>query len=145
MQGSRFNSCLIQLARGAGGRGEALNLIALPFRGAADDCERGRLARAGEALDSLNAVRRTEHIFDHALLCAVEMRVLVGNGDGLRTRKNWFDMVLSLTDSADNFMFRFDGFGGGELAARNALSSLDDLKFPGSQASRQDWRGPGHG
>ena len=99
MQGSGFNSCLIQLARGAGGRGEALNLIALPFRGAADDCERGRLARAGEALDSLNAVRRAEHILDHALLCPVEMRVLIGNGDGLRTRKNRLDMVLSLTHS----------------------------------------------
>ena len=32
-------------------------------------------------------------------------------------------------------MFRFDGFRGGELAARNALRSLHDLKFPGSQAS----------
>ena len=30
---------------------------------------------------------------------AVEMRVLVGNGDGLRTRKNRLDMVLSLTHS----------------------------------------------
>ena len=44
LQGSGFNSCLIQLSRGAGGRGEALNLIALAFRGAADGCERGRLA-----------------------------------------------------------------------------------------------------
>ena len=32
-------------------------------------------------------------------------------------------------------MFRFDGFRGGELAARNTLSSLHDLKFPGSQTS----------
>ena len=32
-------------------------------------------------------------------------------------------------------MFRFDGFGGGELTARNALWPLDDLKFPGNQAS----------
>ena len=39
LQGSGFNSCLIQLSRGAGGWGEALNLIALLFRGAADDCE----------------------------------------------------------------------------------------------------------
>ena len=85
-------------------------------------------------MDSLNAVRRAENIFDHALLCLVEMRVLVGKGDGLRTRKNRLDMVLSLTHSAENFMFRFDGFGGGELTARNALRPLDDLKFPGSQA-----------
>ena len=135
MQGSRFNSCVVQLARGAGGRGETLNLIALPFRGAADDCEGGRLARAGEALDSLNAVRRTENIFDHALLRVIEMRVLIGKGDGVWTREDWFSMVLSLTHRADNFMFRFDGFRGGVLAARNALSSFHDLKFPGSQTS----------
>ena len=44
LQGSGFNSCLIQLTGGAGGRGEALDLITLPFRGAADHCQRGRLA-----------------------------------------------------------------------------------------------------
>jgi hypothetical protein len=44
LQGSGFNCCLIQLSGGAGGRSEALNLIAPAFRGAADGCERGRLA-----------------------------------------------------------------------------------------------------
>src|ERR1039458_2649707 len=62
------------------------------------------------------------------------VRVLVGNGDGVRTRKNRLDMVLALTHSAENLMFRFDGFGGGELTARNALRPVDDLKFPRSQA-----------
>src|ERR1022692_2363739 len=133
LQGSGLDACLVQLPCGAGGRGEALDLIALPFHGAADHCERGCLARAGEALDSLDAVRRAEHILDHALLCPVEMRVLVGNGDGLRTRKNWLDMVLSLTHPAENFLFRCNGFGGGELTARNGLGPLDDLKFSGSQ------------
>ena len=60
--------------------------------------------------------------------------MLIGNGDGLRTRKNRLDMVLSLTHSADNLMFRLDGLGGGELTARNALRPLDDLKFPRGQA-----------
>jgi hypothetical protein len=60
------------------------------------------------------------------------MRVLVGNGDGVRARKNRFDMVLAPTHSADNFMFRFDGFRGGELTARNSLWALDDLEFPRS-------------
>ena len=60
--------------------------------------------------------------------------MLIGKGDGLRTRKNRLDIVLSLTDSADNFMFRLDGFGGGELTAGNALRALDDLKFSGGQA-----------
>jgi hypothetical protein len=46
---------------------------------AAEDGEGGCLARASKALDSLDAVRRTENILDHALLCPVEMRVLVGN------------------------------------------------------------------
>ena len=87
-----MDSCLIQLARGAGGRGETLDVIALPFRGAAEDGEGGCLARARKALDSLDAVRRAENILDHALLCPVEMRVLVGNGDGVRARKNRLDI-----------------------------------------------------
>src|ERR1035438_1056503 len=60
--------------------------------------------------------------------------MLVGNGDGLRTRKNRLDVVLSLPHMAENFMFCCDGFGGGELTARNALIPLDDLKFAGCQA-----------
>src|SRR5208282_6411462 len=99
-----------------------------------DDCEGGGLARAGKALDSLNAVRRTENIFDHALLRVIEMRVLIGKGDGVWTREDWFSMVLPLTHRADNFMFRLDGFGGRELTRRNALRALDDLKFSRCQA-----------
>jgi hypothetical protein len=134
LQGSRFNSGVVQLARGAGGRGETLNLIALPFRDAADDCEGGCLARAGEALDSLNAVRRTENIFDHALLRVIEMRVLIGNGNGLRARKDRLDLDLSLAHPSENLIFRFDCFRGSELAARNTLGPLDDLKFSRGQA-----------
>src|ERR1035438_9433303 len=44
LEGSRVDASLIQLACRAGGWGEALNLIALPFHGTADGCERGRLA-----------------------------------------------------------------------------------------------------
>src|SRR5216684_4512544 len=113
LQSSGLDSRLAKLACSAGGRGEALDLIALRFCGAADDCERGCLARAGKALDSLDAVWRAENIFDYALLRVVEAQVLIGDGDGLRTRKNRCDMVSSLTHSTDNFMFRFDGFGGG--------------------------------
>ena len=65
------------------------------------------------------------------------MPVLIGKGDGVRTRKNWFGMVLSLTHSPDNFMFRFDSLRGGELTARNALRPIHDSKFSGSQSSRQ--------
>src|ERR1017187_7234200 len=124
----------IQLARGAGGRGEAFNLIALPFRGAAEDGEGGCLARASKALDSLDAVRRTENILDHTLLCPVEMRVLIRNGEGVRARKNRLDIILALTHPTENLMFRFNGFSGGELTARYALRPLNDLKFPRSQA-----------
>jgi len=76
LQGSSLEACFIQLARSAGGRGEAFNLIALRFCGAADDGKRGCFAPAGESLDSLDAVRRAKNSFDHALLCKVEMRVL---------------------------------------------------------------------
>src|SRR4029077_20857346 len=37
------------------------------------------------------------------------------------------------TDSADNFMFRLDGFGRCELASSTALMALDDSKFSRSQ------------
>src|ERR1700691_1280084 len=108
--------------------------MAFPFRGAADDRERGRLARAGEPLDSLDAIRRAEYVFNHTLLCPIEMLVMVGNGNGLRARKDRLDLVLSLTHSLENLIFRFDCFRGGELAARNTLRPLDDLKFSGGQA-----------
>jgi len=71
---------------------------------------------------------------NNRLLGLVQMRVLVGNGDGLRTRKNRLDVVLSRTHPAENLIFRFDGLGGGELTARNALRALDDLKFAQCQS-----------
>src|SRR5580704_9447358 len=97
LQGSGLDTGLIQLARSAGGRRKTLDLIPLPFSSATDDRERRCFARASEALDYLDVVRRTEHILDHAPLCPVEMLVMIGNGDGLRTGKNWLDVVLSLT------------------------------------------------
>jgi hypothetical protein len=66
-----------------------------------------------------------------AFLCRVEVRVLIGKGDRLWSRKNRSGYRFVLTDSADNFVFRLDGFGGRELTARNALGALDDLKFSG--------------
>ena len=78
------------------------------------------------------------------LLCSVQMWVLVGNGNGLRTRKNRLDLVLSFTNSADNFVFRFDGFGGGELAARNVFEADRRFEIPRKPSGHQDWRGPGH-
>src|ERR1700684_1249899 len=44
-------------------------------------------------------------------------------------------MVLSLTHPADNFMFRLDSLGGGELAAWNVLGAPSDLKSPETQRS----------
>ncbi len=122
------------MARGAGGRRKTLDLITLPFSSATDGRERRCFARAREPLDSLDVVRRTEDILDHASLCPVEMLVMIGKGDGLRTRKNRLDVVLPLTQPPQNLMLCFDGFRSGELAARNALRPLDYLKFPGSHA-----------
>ncbi len=85
LQSSGMDSCLIQLPRGARGGGESLNLVALRFSSGADHRKGRCLARAGESLDSLNAIRRAQNTFDHGLLGTVEMLVLVGEGDGLRT------------------------------------------------------------
>src|ERR1700689_2151129 len=62
------------------------------------------------------------------------MLVLIGNADGLGTRKNWLDLILSIAHTAEDFLLGGDGFGGGELPPRNALLPFNELKFPGSQA-----------
>jgi hypothetical protein len=87
-QGSRLDAGFIQLAGGAGGRGEALDLVAALFGGVTDNGTCGCLSCAGESLNALDAVGRTQNIFDHGLLGAVEMRMLVGNGDSLLPQKN---------------------------------------------------------
>jgi hypothetical protein len=43
-------------------------------------------------------------------------------------------MVLPLTHPVQNFVFGLDGLSSSKLTARNTLRSLDDSKFPGSQA-----------
>src|ERR1035441_5990707 len=134
LQCSSVDTGLLQLFRGARGRGEAFNLIALRFRRAADDGERGGLARAGKTLDSLDAVGRAEYVFEHALLRVVEMFMPVGNGDGLRARKNWLDLIFPLAHPMKNFLFGGDGFGGSELTARNGLLPLNNFEFPGRQS-----------
>ena len=88
------------------------------FGGVADNRERGGFARAGETLDALNSVRRTEHILNYGHLGAVEMRMLVGKSDGLFARQNRLNLALPFADTADDFMLCFDGLGGGELARR---------------------------
>jgi hypothetical protein len=62
------------------------------------------------------------------------MRLLVGHRNGSRTRKNRLCMVLTLPHPTKDFVFRFDRFGGGELAVWNSLMPLNDLKFSGCQA-----------
>ena len=129
LQGSRLNASIIQLAGRTGGRGEALDRIAVRFGGVADLRERGGFARAGEALDTLNSVWRTEHILNYGHLGAVEMRMLVGKGNGLLARQNRLNLGLPLADTADDFVLCFDGLGGGELARRQTLRTLDSLEF----------------
>ena len=83
LQGSGLDAGLTKLARGAGGWGEALDLKPLNLGGTANDGKRRRLTRAGEALDALNAVWRTQDILNNAPLSAVQMLVLVGKCDCL--------------------------------------------------------------
>jgi hypothetical protein len=59
----------------------------------------------------------TEYILDHNLLSAVEMRMLVGNSDGLLARQSMLDLVLSFGHSADDLALCFDGSGSAELPA----------------------------
>ena len=83
MQGSGLHARLAELARGAGSWGEALDLKPLNLGGTANDGKRRRFTGAGEALDALNAVWRTQHVFYNAPLSAVQMLVLVRKCDCL--------------------------------------------------------------
>ena len=87
------------------------------------------------AMLTMSALSQAEpkHIFNDGLLGVVEMLVLVGKGDGLRTRKHRLDLVLSFAHSAEDFLFRCNGLGGCELTAWDTLATVDDLKFPGGQ------------
>src|SRR6266702_3029549 len=132
LQGSCLDPSLRKLACRAGRRSEPLDLVALCLSGAADHGKRRRFARTGKALNSLNAIRRVENILHHALLRPVKMWMLVGYGDGLRTRQHRLGLALPLAHPADNFMFGFNCPFRSALTARY-IGPLDDLKFPGGQ------------
>ena len=55
--------------------------------------------------------------------------MLVGHGDGLLALQNRLHLAVSFTHPTDDFMFRFDGFGGGELTAWH-ICPIYGLKFP---------------
>jgi hypothetical protein len=56
--------------------------------------------------------------------------MLVGHIDGLHSRKNRLNLIPSFAYPANDLMFGFDGFGGGELTSRLAMRTLDNLKLP---------------
>ena len=63
LQGPGLDARLAKLAGGAGGRGEALDRVAVTFGRAANDGECRCFARAGVALHTLNTVGRVETRF----------------------------------------------------------------------------------
>ena len=83
MQGSRLDASFAKLAGGAGCRGESFDRVALRLGRVTDDGKRGRFARAGIALNRLNAVWRTEHIFDDTSAARGSDGMLVGNSNSL--------------------------------------------------------------
>jgi hypothetical protein len=88
-------------------------------------------------LEALYAVRGAENIFDHAFLCAIQLRVPIGNLDCFPTCDHGRKMVLPFAHATNNFLFGFDSPGGGEMTARNGLRPVDGLKFTGSHAGRE--------
>ena len=108
--------------------GEALHIITLRLHRAAQRRQHSRFAGAGVALDALNAIGRAQYIFDHALLSAIQMRVPVGNLDGIGTAHCRLKHVLTLVQPAHDFLFSFDGLRGGELTARH-MRAFHRLEF----------------
>ena len=85
----------------------------------------------------MNAVGRTQNIFDHALLSATEVWMLVGHLDRLRAGHHGLDLVLSFAHTADDFMLGLDGFGSGELATWETLRPFNDLELPGCKSAAE--------
>jgi hypothetical protein len=69
-----------QAAAQHGKSGQIPRHESLRLRSAANDRERRGLARSGETLDALNAIWRTQHIFNYHPLSAVEVLVSIGHG-----------------------------------------------------------------
>jgi len=81
-------------------------------------------------LNALNPVGRTEHIFDDALLRAVQMRMLVCDVNGVGPGRHWLKLILPFPDTPKNLPLGFNGPGRSELASRRVLA-IDDLKLAG--------------
>ena len=92
--------------------------------------------RSGESLDALNSVWRTQHILNHVPLSAVEVLVLIGSGDCLRSRENRLDLAPALPYTANDFVLSRDGFGCCELTTRH-LRPFHRLEFSGCNSSIQ--------
>ena len=128
LQCPRFDSGVAQLQRGPRSGRETLHFVALGFDRAAHNSEGHGLAGSGKALNTLNAVGRAEHVLNNAFLGPIELRMPVGNLNGLGTGCHGRKMVLALSDAANDLLFGLNGPGRGELAARNVVP-LDSLEL----------------
>jgi hypothetical protein len=100
---------------------------------AANNGKRRSLSGAGEALNALNAISRTQHILNYSLLRPVETRLLVDNRDSSGSRENRLDLVTATAYAADNFLLRRNGLSRGELTTRY-MRTLHRLEFSRSNS-----------
>src|SRR5580658_7648530 len=81
LQSARFNAGLTELPCGTGSRREAVDFVAVHLHGSAYRGQGRGFACTCKSLNTLDTVGRAEYIFDHALLCAIQVRMPIGDLD----------------------------------------------------------------
>src|SRR6202451_4175737 len=108
LQCSRLNTRLLKLLRSAGSWCETFYLVTLCFSRTADRFQCRGFTSAGHTLNSLNAVGRTQYVFNDSPLSSVQVGTLVHGDDGILARHHWLDLVLTFAHLAHNLELSSD-------------------------------------
>jgi hypothetical protein len=134
LQRVRGDARVAELARGAGGRGEALDHIAVPLRTLPNAFERTCLSTSGPALQTLYTVTGSEYLFDGVALRGVEMRASLRERNSLLDRHELRGAPSPIQYRLDDFFLGLDHLGSCQLARCIVLFARNELELAGSNA-----------
>src|SRR5579863_6207913 len=109
LQSASFDAGLTELPRGARSRCEALDFVALHLDSTTCRGQGRSFTCTCKSLDTLNTVGGAEDIVDHALLCAIQMRVAISDLDRICAGHRRLEDILTFAHPAHDLPFRFDG------------------------------------
>src|SRR5271154_343596 len=111
------DACIAELPSGAGGRGEALDDIAVLLRALPNTFQRGRFSGPGDSLQSLYPVVGREHLFDGVPLRSIKLWASLGKRNGLLNGQELRSAALAVLHLLDDLFLSFDRLRRGELVS----------------------------